>query len=254
MRRGMRGMRGRDALLGLVAPCCLWLVGCAGGTETGNPVVTGSLSYTGVTSSPQRFGVGQGGEVATIEAAWFNLDVVTVSATGCGAPAHADLEIAALGLGDHAAGNHNSTAFQVEPGSFCRVELPFVSVPDDASSGPERLRGHAILLEGRLADGTPFSILSNAVPKLPLQSEPGGFRLATGSADALVAFDFAGWLGRLDFAAATLTGGVLEISAESNRELLAQFEEDLGAGVVLYRDADADGRLDDEPDELARVR
>jgi hypothetical protein len=250
----LRGMRGRDASLGLIWPFCFWLVGCTGGTETGNPIVTGSLSYTGVTSSPQQFGVGQDGTVATIEAAWFNLDVVTVSATGCGAPDHPDLEIAALGLGDHAAGNHNSTAFEVDPGSFCRVDLPFVSVPDDASSGPARLRGHAILLEGRLADGTPFSILSDAVPKLPLQSEPGGFELVAGSADALVAFDFAAWLGRLDFTAATLTDGVLEISAELNRELLEQFDEDLGAGVVLYRDANADGQLDDEPEELARVR
>lgn len=250
----LRAMRGREASLGLVGPICLWLCACTGGTETGNPVVTGSLSYTGFSSAPEQYGIGEGGEVATIEAAWFNLAEVRVSATGCGAPAHADFEIAGLGLGDHAAGNHNSTAFEVSAGSFCQVELPFVSVPADASSGPERLRGHAVLLEGRLANGTPFSILSDAAPRLPLQSEPGGFALSAGRADALVAFDFAVWLGRLDFAGATVNDGALEISAASNRSLLEPFEEDLGAGVVLYRDGDADGVVDEEPEELARVR
>lgn len=251
----LRGMRGFElALLGVLCAPCLGLGGCTGGTQTGNPVVTGSLSYTGYSSAPERYGVGTDADVARVESAWFNLASISVSAAGCGAPEREGFEIAALGLGDHAARSHNSTAFELSPGSFCSVDLPFVRVPDDASSGPSALRGHAILLEGSLADGTPFSILSDAVPSLPLQAEPGGFELSAGSADVLVAFDFATWLGNLDFASATLEDGAIAISADSNRELLEQFENDLVAGVVLYRDADADGVVDDVPEELARVR
>lgn len=238
----------------LLVASLLGLCGCTGGTETGNPVVTGSLSYTGYSSAPARYGVGRDAEVARIDSAWFNLTEVTVSASGCGAPEREGFEIAALGLGDHAAGNHNSTAFEASAGSFCNVELPFAPVASDAAVGPERLRGHALLLEGTLADGTPFSVLSDAAPSLPLQAEPGGFALTAGRADALVAFDFAVWLGSVSFESATLEDGAIVISATQNSDLLDQFENSLPAGVVLYRDEDADGVLDDEAEELARVR
>jgi hypothetical protein len=242
------------ARMRLLVVSLLVVCGCTGGTETGNPVVSGSLSYTGYSSVPERFGVGRDGEVARVDSAWFNLAAVTVSAAGCGAKEREGFEIDALGLGDHAAGNHNSTAFETYAGSFCQLELPFAPVSSDAATAPEPLRGHALLLEGTLAAGTPFSILSDVEPRLPLQSEPGGFALSPGRADALVAFDFAVWLGHLSFETATVEDGVITISPAQNSDLLDQFENDLPAGVVLYRDRDADGVVDPEPEELARVR
>jgi hypothetical protein len=243
---------------GLVARGAVgWLLlaaGCTGGTETGNPVVTGSLAYTGHSSAPEQIGVREGGDVVTVSGAWFELDAVSVSATGCASGAGEDFEIAALGLGDHAAGAHVSTRYEAAQGTFCSLELPFARVAEDSSGGPEALRGHTLLLSGQLADGTEFSLVSDAEPALLLEAEAGGFELAAGLADAVVAFDFAAWLADLDFASATLDAGRIVISPDSNAELLEQLESNLAAGVVLYRDQDGDGFLDADPQELARVR
>ena len=230
------------------------LAGCTGGTETGNPVVvTGSLSYTGHSSAPEHIGVGEGGDVATVSSAWFQLERVGISTEGCGSGRGQDFDVAALGLGDHAAGAHVSTAYSAEAGIFCSLELPFVSTSEETAA-PDELRGHAILLTGELADGTEFSIVSDAQPRLLLEAEASGFELAEGVADALVAFDFATWLDAIDFASAAVDGSDIAISATSNSGLLEQFESNLAAGVVLYRDAGADGVLDARPEELARVR
>jgi hypothetical protein len=230
------------------------LIACTGGTETGNPVVSGSLSYTGYSSASDRIGVGEGGEVATVMQAWFALDSVSISKEGCDSGRGRDFEVAALGLGDHAAGAHVSTEYEAEAGTFCRVELPFVAVADDANAGPEELRGHSLLLTGKLADGTELTIVSDARPVVELEAEAGGFELQSGLADALVAFDFATWLDGVDFDSAEREGDAVVISADSNPELLQAFDANLAAGIVLYRDADADGVLDDQPEELARVR
>jgi hypothetical protein len=245
----------KQGLLSSLAVGSLLLgTGCTGGTETGNPIVTGSLSYTGYSSAPDQIGVREGGEVATVSSAWFELDTVSVSSLGCTGGQGDDFDVAALGLGDHAAGAHVSTSYMASEGNFCSVELPLSRVADDASNGPEELRGHSLLLTGQLADGTEFSLVSDAQPRLVLEAEAGGFELSVELSDAVVAFDFATWLGDLDFAAATLDAGRIVISPDSNAELLEQFESNLAAGVVLYRDADGDGFLDAEPEELARVR
>jgi hypothetical protein len=225
--------------------------GCTGGTETGNPVVQGTLSYTGYSSAPERFGVGEGGDIATIRSAWFNLEALTVSVAGCGSQEGEAFTVAALGLGDHAAGAHVSTPFEARPGAFCSVQLPFVTVPADATAGPPQVRGHALLLTGALADGTEYSIVSDTQPVVELQAPVGGFALSSGRADVLVAFDFSTWLQDLDLAGANLTDGNIVVSAESNQDLLATFEASLSAGVALYRDAGADGVLDDNPELLA---
>ncbi len=249
---GMLPAMKRGLVSSLALGSSLFVSGCTGGTETGNPVVTGSLSYTGYSSASDQIGVREGGELATVSGAWFELD--TVSVASCDSAGGEDFEVTALGIGDHAAGAHVSTSYQASAGSFCRVELPFARVADDASNGPEELRGHSLLLTGQLADGTEFSLVSDAQPRLLLEAEAGGFELSAELPDAVVAFDFATWLADLDFAGATLDAGRVVISPDANGMLLEQFESNLAAGVVLYRDADGDGFLDAAPQELARVR
>lgn len=232
------------------------LVACTGGTETGNPVVTGTLSYSGYSSAPDRVGVGvgEGGDVATIEQAWFALDRVAISTEGCEQGRGQDFEVPALGLGDHAAGAHVSTDYEAEAGTFCHVELPFLSVAEDAEAGPVELRGHSLLIVGQLADGTALSIVSDARPRVLLEADASGFVLDLGSSSALLTFDFARWLEGVDLAQAERVDDAVVISPDSNPELLEALEANLAAGVVLYRDAEGDGVLDDEPEELARAR
>lgn len=230
----------------------LGLGGCTGGTETGNPSLSGQLSYSGVSSTPAEIGVRSGGAVATVKNAWFALDAVTVSSAGdCGIQGSRAFSVRALGIGDHAAGVHNFTDFDATASAFCSVELPFVAVAVDDRQAPVELRGRAIVVAGELADGTPFSIASGQAPLVRLQAAANGFELSAAAPNALVAFDFATWLRDLDWARADIDDGRINVSESSNPVMLRKFEEQLASGVALYRDSDGDGVLDTTPELLA---
>jgi hypothetical protein len=249
------GMLGAMFARALFGSCCLALTAlsgaCGSGTETGNPSLTGSLSYTGLSSAPGRYGVREGGSVATITNAWLALDAVQITPSGdCGIDGGQAFTVPALGVGDHAAGNHNFTPYAAEAGRFCRVRLPFALAP--ATTDPDELGGASLLIVGSLADGTPFSIESSSELLVELHADTAdGFALASGAADTLLVFDFATWLQGVDFAAAERSEDAIVISSTSNPELLLSFEQSLAAGVALYRDRDADGQIDPEPGRLA---
>ncbi len=239
-------------LCGLLVALLPLAAGCSGGTETGNPSLTGQLSYTGVSSAPTEIGVRDGGRVANVKRAWLDLAQVTVSSSGpCGLTTDNAFTVDALGVGDHAAGIHNATTFKATGGAFCSLELPFLRVSSDDMTAPAELRGHAIVLTGELADGTPFSIESDQTELVRLQAGDAGFDLSSSRADALLAFDFAAWLKGVDFAAASLDAGSINVSETSNTAVLRAFEAQLASGVALYRDRDQDGVIDDAPELLA---
>jgi len=246
----LRKMPPRLGLLALL----LALPSCTGGTEAGNPKFEGALSYTGISSSPEDYAIKAPGAVASIESAWLDLAAVEISAEGACEGDGQTVTIQGLGVGDHAAGAHVETAFEARPGTFCSFSLPFeraARVPDGA---PEELTGHSILLLGELADGTPFRLVSDAVPLLHLEAEAGGFELTNTRANVLVAFDFAAWLGAVPLSEAAREGDAIRIDSEHNAELLAAFDQALASGVALYRDANADGKLDEDAELLARAR
>jgi hypothetical protein len=227
------------------------LSGACSGTETGNPSVTGSLSYTGLSSAPAQYGVREAGSIATITNAWLALDAVEITPSGdCGIEGGEGFTVPALGVGDHAAGNHNFTPYDAEAGRFCRVRLPFAQAP--ISTGPDELADASVIIVGNLADGTPFSIESSSELLVELRADaPDGFSLAPESASTLLVFDFATWLKDVEFAAAERSDDTIVISPTSNPELLMAFEQNLAAGVALYSDRDADGQLDAGPGRLA---
>ncbi len=246
-------MRARVSIASCL-PALLGLSGaCTSGTETGNPSLTseGLLSYTGYSSKPDEFGVLEGGSIATVTRAWLDLDTVTISPEGnCGIERGGAFTTPGLGIGDHAAGKHNSTAYEAPQGLFCTVALPFLKVPASASGVPDELQGQSLLIEGNLADGTPFSIASRSAQVIELEAVGTGFELVK-LPDVLMAFDFAAWLGAIDFADAALSDGRIIISDSSNVALLGQLEANLAAGVALYQDHNADGVVDSDAQLLA---
>jgi len=260
-RQGKAGMLRAMLARVWLTPACLGLVllssACNSGTETGNPSLSlsGALSYTGYSSKPADFGVREGGAIATVHNAWLDLDTVSVSPDGaCGIAGGEAFSVAGLGVGDHAAGKHNSTTFMAKAGSFCSVGLPFVRASSGAGTNlPAELSGQSLLLVGELADGTPFTIASQATPVLDLRADGSGFVLSAEQTDVVLAFDFAAWLEDVDFAAAELSDGQIVISSERNSQLLAPLEAKLAAGVALYRDRDGDGLIDPEAELLARA-
>ena len=246
-------IRARRTAVGLLLAGLL--VGCAGGTETGNPSFRAELSYTAFSSNPLEIGVRTEGTRAKVDSAWLDLDAVAlVSAGTCGSDAPELQSVPALGIGDHASGKHNVTRFELAGGDYCALDLPFVRVPaGSAGAGeePDELEQHSIMIAGQLADGTRFSILSSATPTVHLSADAGSFEIVPGHAQALITFDVAAWLSNIDWSSAERVGGQIVISETHDQALLAEFEARLASGVALYRDADGDGRLDAQPERLA---
>jgi len=253
----------RLGMLGFVVRCiarmslALSLVaasGCSSGTETGNPPFQAELSYTAYSSEPESIGVRDPGRQAVVDSAWLDLDAVTLrDASSCAAAAPTVTSVPALGIGDHAAGQHNATRFSLSGGEYCGLDLPFVLAPAAAIRGavPPDLEQHSIMLAGALADGTRFTLLSAATPTVRLVADASRFEISAEHAQTLIAFDVAAWLGDLDWASAVRSGGAIQISADANSALLTQFESRLARGVALYRDADGDGQLDANAERLA---
>lgn len=243
----------RSSLLGLLVLAAGPLGSCSSGTETGNPTFTGALSYTAFSSDPSQVGLPASASAAVVENAWLDLDTVSLFGAGsCRSSQPAKTLVPALGVGDHAAGKHNVTLFQLTAGLYCGLDLPFVrAASGDLADAPAALADHSILIEGTLADGSSFQILSSATPTVHLAADTEAFSLDAAAAGTLIAFDVAAWVANLDFASASRVGESITISAQQNPGLLAQFERNLAGGVALYRDEDGDGKLDATPVRLA---
>ena len=254
-RLGMLCLVFRPILHGLFAlGMAAFASGCSSGTETGNPPFQAELSYTAYSSAPQLVAVGDAGGQAVVDSAWLDLDTVALLGQGrCVEPEPAALSLPGLGIGDHASGQHNATRFAVSRAEYCALELPFVlAQPEQIQGGvPQDLQWHSVMLAGSLADGTPFTLLSAATPTVRLEADAGSFEISAKQAKTLIGFDLATWLADVDWASATRVGGAIDISAQQNAALLAQFESNLARGVALYRDADGDGKLDDVRVRLA---
>lgn len=241
-------------VVSLLALAVLPFGGCSSGTETGNPSFQAELSYAAYSSTPLLVGVRDSGAPITVDSAWLDLDRVALFRTGtCDQAEPSGESVPALGIGDHASGKHNATLFASAPGAYCGLELPFLVVPPGSTVGdqPRSLEQHSIMLSGTLGDGTPFSLLSAAAPRLHLMADSGAFEISKEQPQTLIAFDVAAWLANLDWASASRQDGAVTVSSEQNAGLLAQFEANLGSGVALYRDSDGDGKLDATPERLA---
>jgi hypothetical protein len=230
------------------------LSGCTGGTETGNPPFEAKLSYTAYSTRPETISVGGAGSVLTVSAAWLDLgDVGFVIGGTCAAPDAESLFAAGLGVGDHAAAKPASTRFTLNTGSYCEVDLPFISVPSALpDEAPPELADHSIMLQGTLANGTSFSVLSNTTTTTRLAPPAGDFTVRKESPNVLFAFDVAAWLGALDFSSANIQGGSITVSADQNPALLELFEARLGRGVSLYPDENGDGHVTSGATALAQ--
>ena len=240
---------------GLLVLAATPLGSCSSGTETGNPSFQAELSYTAFSSAPSQVGLPASDSAVVVENAWLDLAAVgLLNAGSCSAAEAVAVSVPALGIGDHATGKHNVTLFELTAGSYCGIDLPFVHAASSALVGaPDQLAEHSILIEGTLADGTPFQILSSATPTVHLAADAESFAVNESSPHALIAFDLAAWLADLDFASAARVGGSIHVSALDNPALLARFEQNLASGIALYRDDDGDGKLDPLPVRLAHA-
>lgn len=237
----------------LLTALSLALIGCASGTETGNPSLTVSLSFSAHSSKPDIVAVREGSAAVVVSEVWLSLGpVALVEGDDC-ALGSERFESAALGVGNHAAAQPGHTDVKTEPSAFCSLELEFVSSAEIPSGAPSALSGRSIAVKGELADGTAFLLVSGYEGHVPVRAVDTSFALSDGEAAMLLGFDLAAWLEGIELATLSREDdGSILIDEQRNAALVAAFEAALPGGLELYRDRDADGRLDQDPELIAR--
>jgi hypothetical protein len=130
---------------------------------------------------------------------------------------------------------------------YCAVDLTLRRSRGKADEVPLELRGHSILIRARRADGTRVLLRSRLDSTVRLAAGEGGFELAAEKTRLVLAADLARWLGDLDLSLADVPDDgerpVIRIDERHNRDLLRAFEEDVAAGLGLYRGDDDDAAL-----------
>lgn len=231
---------------------CAALLGCAG-TETGNPSLTSQLALNTHSSSPSDVGLREGTAPVVVERVWLSLERVSLLEGSNCAELSARWQTDPLGTADHAGRDPAITTVLLESGAYCGVELGFSRILQAPPGAPTDLEGYSIELSGSLADGTPFSIASALEGGVVVSAIAGSFELTPGNASLLIGFDVARWLSRIGFSSAVRDStGSIRIDESQNAELLEAFESELAAGIEVYRDADSDAALDENPELLGR--
>lgn len=224
---------------------------CAGGTETGNPPFTATLSYAAY-SSNETVSLRSAGAPRVVQSVWLDLAAVSLRADpACGSSRLESTSVPALGIGDHAAGAHNFTSFAGRAERYCGLELPLLRAPSSASAPPE-YTGLSVLLTGTLADGTPYRIASRVTPTVRLVADDQNFELSGAESHLLVAFDVGAWLAGVDLESAERVAEGIHVSETENPALLSVFEANLASGVALYRDA-GDGKLQSASERIGHA-
>jgi hypothetical protein len=237
----------------LIAALALLSVSCASGTETGNPSLTASLSFSAHSSKPDVVAVREGTASVLVSEVWLSLGpVALVEGEDC-ASGSARFESASLGVGNHAAATPGHTDVGIESGAYCALELDFTPSRELPDGAPAALSGRSIAIQGELEDGSPFLLVSGFDGKVSVPAVDASFALEDGQAAMLLGFDLATWLAGIDLDGVEREddGSVL-IDDERTPELVTLFEAALSSGLELYRDRDADGRLDADPELIAR--
>ena len=144
----------------------------------------------------------------------------------------------------------NVAEIGIEPGTYCRLELRMDRMEEDelpaAVDPSEDIVGRSLIVEGQRGDGVPFVAYLEADSEFKIQS-PNGFAIGTNpEEDLLVVFRLADWFAGIDLDAADVESGVVTLSEGKNQTLLEDLIHNVKKSAELFRDNDADGRLDDD--------
>ncbi len=218
--------------------------GPKGGTDVGNGA---TVSYNvrayekAPSASEQALTLSNGVEV---DAVWVSIEQFRLTPGGsCGAgaagdppdfqgPVIADL----LGAGVVT----ELPRYDVDAGEYCRlrVTLHAVDAAELPATAPPELAGHSVLVTGRRADGTAFSIRTDQKFQLKLDADTP-FELR-GVEPLIIGFDLASMIASVDLD--SFPGPTIVVDA-TTPSVIAQFDQALRAAPSLFRDEDGNGDL-----------
>jgi hypothetical protein len=230
------------------------LLGCAGGSETGNPALPTPISLGVRSSDVDAIAISQGAQGTLLAQAWVAFgEPVFLDAAQCARFGNINLPNATLKVADLAQPDVR-VSIHLHDGTYCGVALPLQNattvLPDGA---PSELLDHSILLRGKRADATPFSLAYPEHDELELAAVSASIHVTADSAPLLLSFDVATWMDGVDLDSGEIdSDGVIRIDAASNPLLLNRFEQNLACSLELYADQNGDAQVDGTDTRLAR--
>jgi hypothetical protein len=242
-----------------VAAISALLLGC-GGTSVGNPPgasvklgVVGTASPTQEASQPLDVVVDVGGGVM-IEEAWVALREIDLRASGTCEGSSVDHDVPGPIAVDLLTGSLYPEApvwDRAPDEAYCEFRTRVETLEAPIESAPEELVGYGVYIWGTRADGTPFVAQVKVADMVRIKGKKGPeIRLGEGLVGILLAFDLSTWFDVPMLDAAAPTGGVIEISKDSNAELEKSLRKTIPASSRLFDDANRDGRLNKGESEL----
>lgn len=228
--------------------------GCAGGTETGNPVVSTEIALQVHSTNPGAVAVSEGAGGAVVQQAWVSFGVFDFRPAGeCENLSEINTENSpSLVVADLAEPDTRIT-MELEANTYCGLIVPLEKETAELPAGaPPELADHSIVVRGERADGVPFTLAHPEQDELELDGVGGDFDLTAEGEGLLLLFDVSDWMQGVDLPAAQLSpDNTIRIDARSNPALLQAFEINVECALELYRDSDADAVLDDDEPLLA---
>ncbi len=205
-------------------------------------------------SAPELVALREGEAPLVVSEVWLSLGSIELrEGESCVAPAE-QFSSLALGAADHAHPEPAFTGVEAPSGNYTCMSAAILpiqgSVPDGA---PVEFEGQSILIRALLDDTTSVTVKTTTALDVPILALAGSYSLADDQASFFLGFDVAEWLAPLDFTNADREpDGSVQVSATENTALHEAFLSNVPGGLELYRDADGDGVLDQNPQLLGR--
>jgi hypothetical protein len=230
---------------------CSWTA-CAGGSETGNPVLPTEIALSVRSSDPGLIAVSEGAQGSVLSEAWIAFgDVAFLNEEQCAMFGEIEGSATTLVIANLARAGV-VISIDAEPDGHCGMVVPLPARNDVLPSGaPDELRGNSIVLRGERADGTPFLLTHPEHDDLELEATDGVIDALDRT--LLLSFDVAVWMRDVDLDGATVgDDGVIHINGAENTERLDRFEVNLECSLELYADGNGDGSVDASDELLAK--
>jgi hypothetical protein len=229
------------------------LIGCTGGSETGNPAIPASLTLALHSTDPSVASVG-GDEGLVVTSAWVHVsEIELVAAEQCtGEDDEREVELPGpfyVAIRDAAGSLQN---LLVRERAYCGIEVELEraprNVPDDL---PAELSRNTLVVAGRTPAGRPVVVVSQAEHELEIFSAGSTFTVDELTNRLLLSFDVARWFEGLDLDALTVSpDGTVRVSLFDNPDALATFDTRVRDAMQLARDRNENGALDDDDEPL----